>query len=81
MINDNRGQRQRVASIEGWKKRQAPETTTAPAGGKLVKENVRLLSRAQKQAALLRLILSDTITEAGLDAMIEAGVSLVSRRK
>jgi hypothetical protein len=69
-----------VVSIQGWKQRPAHEGPTLPPEAKPTKENLHLLSRPQKQAALLRLILSDTTLEDDLDAMIEAAVSVVTRR-
>jgi hypothetical protein len=69
-----------VVSIQGWKQRPAHEGPALPAGEKPTKENLHLLSRPQKQAALLKLILSDTTLEEDLDAMIQAAVSVVTRR-
>jgi hypothetical protein len=77
VANDSRKQQPiSVASIEGWKMRQANERPAASAEGRLAKEEVRRLSRAQKQAALLRLILSDSVAETDLEAMIQAAGSL-----
>ena len=77
VANDSRKQQPiSVASIEGWKMRQANERPAASAEGRLAKEEVRRLSRAQKQAALLRLILSDSVAEKDLEAMIQAAGSL-----
>src|SRR3984885_16273968 len=66
-----------VVSIQDWKKRPSPKSPTWAAHIRPYKEDVRLLSMAQKQAALLRVILSDTIAEADLDAMIQTAVSMV----
>jgi hypothetical protein len=65
-----------VVSIQAWKRRPAHEGRTLPAGAKPTRENLLLLSRPQKQAALLKLILSDTILEEELDAMLQAAVSI-----
>jgi hypothetical protein len=76
VANDSRKQQPiSVASIEGWKMRQANERPGAVAECRLAKEEVRRLSRAQKQAALLRLIVSDGVAETDLDAMIQAAWS------
>jgi|HubBroStandDraft_6_1064221.scaffolds.fasta_scaffold255846_2 hypothetical protein len=64
-----------VASIEAWKNRPAEEIRA-----RLARENVLLVTRAQKQAALLRLITSDDISESDLDAMIHAATAVVSAR-
>jgi hypothetical protein len=69
-----------VVSIQGWKQRPVQESRTLPSDTKPTKENLHLLSRPQKQGALLRLILSDTVLEEELDAMIRAAVSVVTRR-
>jgi hypothetical protein len=69
-----------VVSIQGWKQRPVQESPTLPADTKPTKKNLHLLSRPQKQGALLRLILSDTILEEELDAMIKAAVSVVTGR-
>jgi hypothetical protein len=64
-----------VSSIEAWKNRPAEEIRA-----RLARENVLLVTRAQKQAALLRLITSDDISESDLDAMIHAATAVVSAR-
>jgi hypothetical protein len=69
-----------VVSIQGWKERPAHEGPTVPPETRPTKENLHLLSRPQKQAALLKLILSDTTLEDDLDAMIQAAVSVVTGR-
>jgi hypothetical protein len=70
-----------VTSIEGWKRRQPPEIATAPpAGTGSTKEILRQMTRREKQAALLKLIMSDTAEETDLDAMIQTAVSLAARR-
>jgi hypothetical protein len=69
-----------VVSIQGWKQRPVQKSPTLPAEMKPTKENLHLLSRPQKQGALLRLILSDTILEEELDAMIQAAISVVTSR-
>jgi hypothetical protein len=69
-----------VVSIQGWKQRPVHQSPTLPAETKPTKENLHLLSRPQKQGALLRLILSDTVLEEELDAMIQAAVSVVVGR-
>jgi len=63
----------KVASIAGWKDRSAGDVRA-----RLPYENVPLLTRVEKQAALLRLIMSDDTLESELDAMIRAAA--VSRR-
>ena len=70
-----------VTSIEGWKRRQSPEISTAPpAEVGSTKEILRQMTRREKQAALLKLIMSDTAEETDLDAMIQTAVSLAARR-
>jgi hypothetical protein len=56
-----------VASIEDWKKRLDNNGSVRAAEAKQMREGLHLLSRVQKQAALLRLILSDTVEEPGGD--------------
>jgi hypothetical protein len=69
-----------VTSIEGWKRRQPPEIATAPTKVGSTKEILLQMTRREKQAALLKLIMSDTAEETDLDAMIQTAVSLAARR-
>jgi hypothetical protein len=71
-----------VTSIERFLRDRRPNKrpTRAPEI-KLTKENIRLLSRPHKQAALLALILSDDVPDDELEAMIETALSQVSRRR
>ena len=64
----------KVASIAGWKSRSAEDMRAT-----LARENVLPLSRVQKQAALLRLIMSDDTLESELDAMICAAAEVSAR--
>ena len=61
----------KVASIAGWKNRSAEDMRA-----RLLSENILLLTRVQKQAALLRLIMSDDTLESELDAMIHAAATV-----
>jgi len=72
--------RSSVVNIQSWKKRPLQQYTGTAVEVKAPKEDVRLLSRTQKQATLLRLVLSDDIDESDLDAIVEAALSLVSKR-
>jgi hypothetical protein len=69
-----------VVSIEGWRRRQSPEMSTGPAEIGSTKEILRLMTRREKQAALLKLVMSDTAEEGDLDAMIQTALSLAARR-
>jgi hypothetical protein len=69
-----------VTSIEGWKRRQPPEIATAPTKVGSTKEILLQMTRREKQAALLKLIMSDTAEETDLGAMIQTAVSLAARR-
>jgi hypothetical protein len=67
-------------SIEGWKRRQPLKISAAPTDVGSTKEILRQMTRREKQAALLKLIMSDTAEETDLDAMIQTAVSLAARR-
>jgi hypothetical protein len=67
-----------VASIQDWKKRLVNNSPARAAEARQMKEDLHLLSRVQKQAALLRLILSDTIEEGHLEAMIQTATSFAA---
>jgi hypothetical protein len=69
-----------VISIQGWKRRTRDEKPSPTEKMRPTKKDVPPWGRAYKQATLLRLILSDTIAEADLDAMIDTVASLVRRR-
>jgi hypothetical protein len=69
-----------VTSVDDWKKRLARRSPGRAAETKQMREDLHLLSRVQKQATLLRLILSDTIEEGDLEAMIQTATSFASTR-
>jgi hypothetical protein len=69
-----------VTSIEDWKKRPISKSPDRLAQTKQMREDIHLLSRVQKQATLLRLIVSDTVEESDLEAMIQTATSLASTR-
>jgi hypothetical protein len=67
-----------VTNIEDWKKRPVNKDPARTAETRQMRGDLHLLSRVQKQAALLRLILSDTIEEGDLEAMIQTATSFAS---
>ena len=66
-----------VVNLETWKKRTRAIGSAATVTA-LDRQDIRMLSRSQKQAALLRLILSDEVEETYLDAILQTALSLVS---
>ncbi|HEY6333419.1 MAG TPA: hypothetical protein VI756_29110 [Blastocatellia bacterium] len=58
-----------------WRRRPAKYGHQEPTGTDSgpIQDDELTLDRQQKQAALLRLILSDSVTDEQLDAMIEVG--------
>jgi hypothetical protein len=69
---NDRERRSKVVSIEDWKKHYRREPPDEPASAELCSEKIRLLSTTQKQALLLRFIVSEDITNRELDPMLKA---------
>jgi hypothetical protein len=69
-----------VVNIEHWRRRPPYDIPVPTAKIKPTVEDATPAGRVHKQAVLLKLILSDTIAEAALDAMIETVASLARGR-
>jgi hypothetical protein len=69
--NDNPG----VVDIEHWRKRPPNDIPVPTAKTKPTVEDATPAGRARKQAVLLRLILSDEITEKELDALLDLSMA------
>jgi hypothetical protein len=67
-----RGRRSKVVSLEEWKRHYRRESPDELASAELCSEKIRLLSLTQKQALLLRFIVSEDITNRDLDPMLKA---------
>lgn len=61
----------RVLSIEAWKKKRAASVPAQPKL-KLTASQIPLMTTQQKQAAILRFILSDEVTDQALDHVLHA---------
>ena len=69
-----------VTSIGDWKNRKSntPPFSLRPISTALTTQTV---TRSQMQAALLRLLLSDEIRDADLDAILQAALSILAANK
>jgi hypothetical protein len=64
--------RAKVLHLSAWKKRNQPKPANPPPRLKIFREQIPLLTTQQKQAAILRLILSDDITDLQLNRVLES---------
>jgi hypothetical protein len=69
-----KGKRPNVISFEAWKCHQRPGAEGGQADQAVCLQKIRLLSTQQKQALLLRYIVSDDITDRDLNALLLGGV-------
>jgi len=68
---ENTGRASCVVAIDAWKKSLKAEDGGTRPRPRLSRKDVALLSRPEKQAAILRAIVSDWIDDSELDAMLE----------
>jgi hypothetical protein len=66
-----RGRPARVISIQDWKNRTKRESAAADLGVRY-QEGIRGMSTEQKQAVLIRVIMSEDITQSELDLLLLA---------
>jgi hypothetical protein len=64
--------RAKVLHLNAWKKKNQPKLVNPPPRLKIFREQIPLLTTQQKQAAILRLILSDDITDLQLNRVLES---------